>query len=84
MYFAKRSLPFAQTFENNPLKPLEKYKKMIKIIMICFLFFKTWPTEGTANLGLSKKKAVGLEYHNNNFARDHVFLYITFPLRHHY
>ena len=25
MYFTKRSLPCTQTFENNPLKPLEKY-----------------------------------------------------------
>ena len=58
---------------------------MIKIIRICFLFFKTLPSEGTANLGLSKKKkAVGLDYHNKNFAGDHAFLYITFPLRHHY
>ena len=57
---------------------------MIEIIVICFLFFKTWSFEGTANFGRSKKKAVGLDYHNNNFAGDHAFLYITFPLRHHY
>ena len=36
---------------------------MIKIIIICFLFFKTLPSEGTANLGLSKNKAVGSTLH---------------------
>ena len=57
---------------------------MIKIIIICFLFFNTLPSEGTANLGLSKNKAVGLHYHNNNFARDHAFLYISLPSLHDY